>query len=191
MSEQMEIRLAGSGGQGVILASIVLAEAAIIAGKNAAQTQSYGPEARGGICKAEVVVSEEAIGFPKIRKPTFLLALTQSSLELYGKNLPADCMIMADESLDIPSWMNRDCLVRVPILKAARERVGKSFTANVVAVGAINKMLGIVSEEDLREALERHIPKGTEQINHLALRVGMDILADGEEEIPVCRRRVG
>jgi hypothetical protein len=95
-----------------------------------------------------------------------------SSLELYGKNLPAGCTIMADESLEIPSWMDRDNVVRVPVLKAAGEQVGKSFTANVVAVGAINQLLGIVSEEGLKEALERHIPRGKEKSNHLAQRVG-------------------
>ena len=78
---KLEIRLAGSGGQGIILATIILAEAAVIAGKNTAQSQSYGPEARGGMCKAEVIISDEPIGFTKVTSPDFLLALTQSSLD--------------------------------------------------------------------------------------------------------------
>ncbi|MCL2675782.1 MAG: 2-oxoacid:acceptor oxidoreductase family protein, partial [Firmicutes bacterium] len=94
-----EIRLTGSGGQGVILASIILAEAAIMADKNAVQSQSYGPEARGGMCKAEVIIDEDNIGFTKVTQPTFLLALTQESLDTYAKSLPKDCLIMADASL--------------------------------------------------------------------------------------------
>lgn len=68
---KLEIRLAGSGGQGIILATIILAEAAVIAGKNTAQSQSYGPEARGGMCKAEVIISDEPIGFTKVTSPDF------------------------------------------------------------------------------------------------------------------------
>ena len=77
----MELRLAGSGGQGVILATVILAEAAVLAGKHTAQSQAYGHEARGGSCKAEVLISDAPIGFTKVRRPTFLMALTQASLD--------------------------------------------------------------------------------------------------------------
>ena len=98
----MELRLAGSGGQGVILATVILAEAAILAGKYTAQSQAYGPEARGGSCKAEVLISEEPIGFTKVQKPTFLMVLTQKALDDYGHDLPENCVVLADESLQIP-----------------------------------------------------------------------------------------
>lgn len=77
---RVELRLVGSGGQGMILSSVILAEAAVLAGKHAAQSQAYGPEARGGACKAEVLISDEPIGFPKVTRPTLLLALTQAAL---------------------------------------------------------------------------------------------------------------
>ena len=105
MRNREELRLVGSGGQGVILASVILAEAAILAGKNAAQSQSYGPEARGGACMAQAVISNGELGFPKVRIPSFLMALTDQSLEKYGKNLPEDCVILVDSSLEIPEWL--------------------------------------------------------------------------------------
>lgn len=169
---KMEIRLAGSGGQGVILATIILAEAAIIAGKNTAQSQSYGPEARGGMCKAEVIVADEQIGFTKVTAPTFLLALTQASLNKYGLDAGEDCVIMADSSLTIPENLKAKKVYSFPILETAKTEVGKAFTANIVAVAAINEVLKIVSLAELEEAVFRHIPKGTEEINRKALYAG-------------------
>lgn len=106
MAERFDMRLTGSGGQGVILASIILAEAAVISGLHAAQSQSYGPEARGGLCKAEVIISREEILYPRITAPTFLLALTQASLDKYSRNLPETCTILADSSLSAPEGMD-------------------------------------------------------------------------------------
>ena len=80
MSRRLDLRLSGSGGQGVILATIILAEAALLAGKKAVQSQAYGPEARGGMCKAETIVSDSPIWFTKVQTPNFLLALTQQAL---------------------------------------------------------------------------------------------------------------
>ena len=174
---KMELRLAGSGGQGVILATVILAEAAVIAGKNTAQSQSYGPEARGGSCKAEVIVSDGLIGFTKVQHPTFLMALTQKSLDQYGKGLPKDCLVLADESLTVPECLADNKVVKLPILRTAAEKVGKAFTANIVAVAAVNRLLGIVSDDDLREAVFMHIPKGSEAINGKALEEGF-LLAD-------------
>ena len=169
----MELRLAGSGGQGVILATVILAEAAILAGKYTAQSQAYGPEARGGSCKAEVLISEASIGFTKVQKPTFLMALTQKALDDYGHDLPENCVVLADESLQIPQELNLPHLTRLPILRTAQEKVGKLMTANIVAVGAINALLGLVSQDKLREAVMLHVPKGTEALNERALEAGL------------------
>lgn len=169
----MELRLAGSGGQGVILATVILAEAAILAGKYTAQSQAYGPEARGGSCKAEVLISEEPIGFTKVQKPTFLMVLTQKALDDYGHDLPENCVVLADESLKIPQELNLPHLTQLPILRTAQEKVGKAMTANIVAVGAINALLGLVSQDVLREAVMLHVPKGTEALNERALEAGL------------------
>lgn len=170
---KMELRLAGSGGQGIILATVILAEAAVLAGKHTAQSQAYGPEARGGSCKAEVLISEQPIGFTKVQQPTFLMVLTQKALEQYAHDLPEACVVLADESLQIPETLKRAKLVQLPILRTAQEKVGRAMTANIVAVGAINQLLGLVPQNVLHEAVMRHIPKGTEALNVRALEAGV------------------
>lgn len=169
---KMQLRLTGSGGQGVILATIILADAALCGGKNAVQSQSYGPEARGGMCKAEVIISDENIWFTKVQNPTFLLALTQEALDKFSKGVDKDCLVMADSSLEIPECLKENKVISVPILQTARETVGKIFTANIVAVAAINGALKIVPFEVLKESVLKRIPKGTEAINIKALEEG-------------------
>lgn len=173
---KMEIRLAGSGGQGIILATVILAEAAIIAGKHTAQSQSYGPEARGGACKAEVIISDDEIGFTKVQNPTFLMALTQTSLNKYSKNLPEGCMVLIDQTLSTPENLANYKVVKLPILHTAAEKVGKLMTANIVAVAAVNKLLNLVDNESLKTAVFMHIPKGTEALNEKALNEGLALI---------------
>ena len=181
---KMELRLAGSGGQGVILATVILAEAAVLAGKHTAQSQAYGPEARGGSCKAEVLISDAPIGFTKVQQPTFLMVLTQKALTEYGHDLPENCVVLADESLQIPQELNLPHLTRLPILRTAQEKVGKLMTANIVAVGAINALLGLVSQDKLREAVMLHVPKGTEALNERALEAGLALGGQTTAPIP-------
>jgi len=169
MSKRYEIRFSGSGGQGIILASIILTEAALVAGYNAVQSQSYGPEARGGLCRAEIIIAEGDIGFTKVVTPSFLLALTQSSLEKYASVVPDECVVLADASLDVP---NRKNFISAPIIQTAKEKVGKAFTANIVALGVINSIMKFVPQSALEEAVKKYIPKGTEELNMLALKEG-------------------
>ena len=171
-----EMRFSGSGGQGVILASVIVAEAAVAAGLEAAQSQSYGPEARGGLCKAEAIVSGERIWFPKVASPNFLLSLTQGSLDKFSKELAPGAVVMADESLTVPEGLDPERVIRVPILQSARETVGNIMTANIVAVGAINAALGLFEQEPLKEGVRRHIPAGTEELNWKALEVGAALI---------------
>lgn len=173
---KMELRLTGSGGQGVILATIILAEAALNGGKNAVQSQSYGPEARGGLCKAEVIISDEKIWFTKVQNPTFLLALTQESLDKFSKGLDKNCLVMADSSLDLPENLKENKVILAPILQTARDVVGKSFTANIIAVAAINAALNLVPFEVLKQSVLDRIPKGTEAINQKALEEGAKLV---------------
>ena len=100
------------------------------------------------------------------------MALTQKSLDQYTQGLPEDCVVLADTSLTLPECVKGNKTYSMPILNTARETVGKAFTANIVAVGAINKLLSLVSAEDIREAVMQHIPKGTEEINLKALDAG-------------------
>ena len=179
---KLEIRLAGSGGQGVILASVILAEAAVQAGKYTAQSQSYGPEARGGSCKAETLISDDPIGFTKVQSPDFLMVLTQKSLEVYTKNLSKDCLILMDESLSVPDDFPYEHVVRFPILRTAREKVGRQQTANIVAVGCINELLHLTDRETMEKAVLMHVPAGTERINQTALDEGESLVLSMAEK---------
>ena len=169
---RVELRLAGSGGQGVILASVILAEAAVQAGKHTAQSQSYGPEARGGACKAETLISDDPIGFTKVQQPSFLMALTQKALETYSHALPEDCLVLVDESITVPESLSGRRVLSLPILRTAKEKVGRIQTANVLAVGCINELLGITDFETLKKATLLHVPRGTEELNLKALTEG-------------------
>ena len=186
---KMELRLAGSGGQGVILASVILAEAAVQSGKYTAQSQSYGPEARGGACKAETLISDDPIGFTKVQQPTFLMALTQKALDTYTRALPENCLVLVDEGLTVPENLNGHRVLRLPILRTAKETVGRAQTANVLAVGCINALLGITDMETLKKAASLHIPRGTEEINLKALAEGVKLASavPGEGNAPVAR----
>lgn len=186
---KMELRLAGSGGQGVILASVILAEAAVQSGKYTAQSQSYGPEARGGACKAETLISDDPIGFTKVQQPTFLMALTQKALDTYTRALPENCLVLVDEGLTVPESLNGHRVLRLPILRTAKETVGRAQTANVLAVGCINVLLGITDMETLKKAASLHIPRGTEEINLKALAEGVKLASavPGEGNAPAAR----
>ena len=188
---KMELRLAGSGGQGVILASVILAEAAVQSGKYTAQSQSYGPEARGGACKAETLISDAPIGFTKVQQPDFLMALTQKALEKYTVSLPEDCLVLVDESLTVPESLSGRRVLCLPILRTAKETVGRAQTANVLAVGCINELLGITDAETLKKAALLHVPRGTEEINLRALAEGVKLASavPGEENAPKSPRR--
>ena len=186
---KMELRLACSGGQGVILASVILAEAAVQSGKYTAQSQSYGPEARGGACKAETLISDDPIGFTKVQQPTFLMALTQKALDTYTRALPENCLVLVDEGLTVPENLNGHRVLRLPILRTAKETVGRAQTANVLAVGCINALLGITDMETLKKAASLHIPRGTEEINLKALAEGVKLASavPGEGNAPAAR----
>lgn len=176
-----EFRLSGSGGQGLLLAGIVLAEAAILDGKNAVQTQSYGPEARGGSSKAEVVISETDIDYPKATDPDYLLALTQESYRIYGE-LMQKGLIIVDSSVTLsPDIKART--VQVPILETAAVTVGKKVVANIVALGVLSAISDIVTEKTLVQAVLNRVPKGTEELNQKALQAGYAIAREAKKSL--------
>ncbi|MCX5775197.1 MAG: 2-oxoacid:acceptor oxidoreductase family protein [Firmicutes bacterium] len=177
-----EIRLAGSGGQGVILASVIIAEAAILAGRYTAQSESYGPEARGGSCRAETLISDRPIGFTKVQNPTFLMAFTQKALDQYSQGVSKDCQVLIDSTLTVPSTILPSQVIALPILSTARDVVGKVQTASVLTVGAINELLGIADKETLKQAVMMHIPSGTEKLNLKALEEGIKLALDWKKE---------
>ena len=168
---RVEFRLSGSGGQGLLLAGIVLAEAAIQEGMNAVQTQSYGPEARGGSSKAEVVISDSDIDYPKATEPDYLLTLSNDAYRSYGISMKKG-IIIADASLNIDPPAKVP-VVKLPILDTASKKLGKAVVANMVALGVLGGISGVASTEALREAVRNRVPKGTEELNIAALEEGL------------------
>lgn len=170
-----EMRLTGSGGQGLILAGIIFAEAALLDGNNSLQSQSYGPEARGGASKAEVIISKEEIDFPKVEMPDVLLSLTQVACDKYSGEIADDGILIVDETVNLDSVKDTVVVYRVPILKTASEVIGKSIVANIVAIGFITEITGLVSKENVEAAVFNRIPKGTEALNKKALEHGYQL----------------
>jgi len=172
---QTELRLSGSGGQGLILAGIIFAEAGILDGKNAIQTQSYGPEARGGASKAEVIISNEEIDFPKVERPDLVLALTQIASDKYVSSVKETGTVVVDSEIELPKDLKVGRIIRVPIIKTATEEIGKAIVANIIAIGLITEITGCVSKESVENAILSRVPKGTEELNKKALNIGYEL----------------
>lgn len=171
-----EMRLSGSGGQGLILAGIILAEAALLDGKLAIQSQSYGPEARGGASKSEVLISNKPIHYPKVTKPNLVLAMTQEAVDKYTKDLPDDGILVIDTTFvkEVPPRLKN--VYKLAITEESSTKLGKILFANIIALGAIAEVTNIVSMESLTKAVLHRVPAGTEEVNKKALGLGADLI---------------
>ena len=172
-----QLRLSGTGGQGLILAGIILAEAALLDGKLAIQSQSYGPEARGGSSKAEVLISSNPIHYPKVTTPNVVLAMSQEACNKYTKDLTDDGILITDKLFvdKLPEHF-KGKVIELPITHTAKEDLGRALVANIVALGALVKLTGVVSAESLTKAVLARVPKGTEALNEKALALGMGLI---------------
>ncbi len=178
MATRYEVRLSGSGGQGLILAGVILAEAAAIYdGKNAVQSQSYGPEARGGASKAEVIISDGDIDYPKATSLDLLLCLTQASMDKYHRDMKAGAIVIVDCDAvkDIPN-LSGVKIYSAPLVATATAKVGKAFVANIVSLGFIVGVTDIVSRDSITQAVLGRVPRGTEMLNQKALDSGFDLV---------------
>lgn len=172
----LQMRLSGTGGQGLILAGIILAEAAILDGKKTIQSQSYGPEARGGSSKSEVLISDKAIHFPKVTQPDIVLAMSQEACNKYTTDLDADGILIIDTTFVKEIPQNAKKVYKLPITDKAKTEVGKTLFANIVAIGAIVALTKCVSKESVTAAVLNRVPKGTEEVNEKALEIGMALI---------------
>jgi 2-oxoglutarate ferredoxin oxidoreductase subunit gamma len=170
--ERYEIRFAGSGGQGIVFAAIVLAEAAGIRdGHHVCQTQSYGPEARGGTSQADVVISKKPIDYPRAMKLDLLLAMNQAACDTYFSDLKPEGLLVVDAGLvhQIPTHR----AVAIPFSQIAQREVGEKLASNMVALGAVSHLTKVASPKALEYALAARAPKGTEETNRKAFRAGI------------------
>ncbi|NLS77436.1 MAG: 2-oxoacid:ferredoxin oxidoreductase subunit gamma [Chloroflexi bacterium] len=177
MKRRYEIRLAGEGGQGLILAGLILSEAAVLYDhKYAVQTQAYGPQVRGGISRSEVIIDADPIDYPLIIRADVLLALSQQACDRYGPELRPDGLLIADA--DLVSRVPCERAIRVPITALARETTGRAITANVLSLGLIAGLTAapdgeLVTIPALEQAIAARVPKGTLETNLLALHAGL------------------
>jgi 2-oxoglutarate ferredoxin oxidoreductase subunit gamma len=166
-----EIRLGGSGGQGLVFAGIVLAEAAgIHDGHFVAQSQSYGPEARGGKSRSDVIISDEEIDFPHAQSLDCLVAMNQDSFDAYYKLVKPGGVIVVD-STQVSQTVAQDAL-EFPFTKLAKEKVGREITSTIMALGALAAITGKVTMSGLRAAVKARAPGQTSKINLKALKLG-------------------
>ncbi len=174
MSFRYELRLSGSGGQGLAFMGKVLAEAAALhAGLYATQSQSYGPEARGGMSRSEVILSDEEIDFPKATAVDLLLALTQESWDRYSRDVRPGGLAVVDERVSIPEASD----LRVRRLDAfgmAREALGAELVGNMIALGFVTQLSGCVPLDALREAVKSRSPRGMAEMNLAAIDLGAE-----------------
>lgn len=174
-----EIRICGFGGQGVILAGIILGKSAsLFDNKEAVQTQSYGPEARGGASKCEVVISDDTVDYPKVESPDILVAMSNEALIKYIVDLKDNGILIVDPDTtdveDVKDYIEEHNInvYEAPATKTATDEIGLKIVANIVMVGAITKITGVISKQAAIDAIEDSVPKGTEKKNVSAFEAG-------------------
>ncbi|NMC60249.1 MAG: 2-oxoacid:ferredoxin oxidoreductase subunit gamma [Candidatus Methanofastidiosa archaeon] len=153
------IRISGFGGQGIILSGVIVGKAAVFQGYNAVQTQSYGPEARGGSTRSEVVVSDEEIDYPKVESAAVSIIMSQEAFYKYASRTKREGIIIYDPELIPDHKIEGDFkLAEINATRIASE-LGTKIVANIVMLGAFNEMCSLLSKESMTEAIKDSIPK--------------------------------
>jgi len=166
-----EIIIGGFGGQGIILAGFIVGKAAsIFDGKNATLTQDYGPEARGGACRAQVIISDNQISYPYIENPSILAVMSQEAYAKYAPGLGQDTPLLIDEDLVKPK-KSTNRIFAIPATRIAQE-LGRTAVANIVMLGFLTAVTKIVSIDAMKKSVLDSVPKGTEELNMKAFEHG-------------------
>ena len=167
-----EMRIAGFGGQGVVLSGQIVGQAvAVYNNEFAAFTQNYGPEARGGSCTAEIVADREAIGYPYLTKPQVVVILSQDAYNKYGKDLEEETQLIIDPDLVKPDSSQKHLFLAIPANRMARD-LGRVVVANIILLGFLAAVSNFVSAEALRKSVLASVPKGTGEFNMKAFEIG-------------------
>jgi len=170
-----EIRLSGSGGQGLILAGIILARAAVIEKRRVTQTQSYGPESRGGYSRADVIISDQEIYFPEATNFNCLLALTQEACDVYLFDLRDNGILIIDTTFVKNLALAAENTYELPFTEIAQEKLGSPITTNILSLAFLVKITGIVREESLRQSIAETVKPGFVDVNHKAMEIGFEL----------------
>lgn len=168
-----DIRICGFGGQGVILAGFIIGKAAsVFENYNAVQSQSYGPEARGGAARSEVIISDEKIGYPRPVGVDCLVAMSQESFDTYRDDIRDDAVIILDPDLVKRHEIGRK-IYKVNALKIAEE-LGNKIVTNIVMVGAFASIYGLLKPEAVKESVIDSVPKRFTELNVKAFERGFE-----------------
>jgi 2-oxoglutarate ferredoxin oxidoreductase subunit gamma len=176
---RVEIRCSGSGGQGILLAAAIIAEAAAALGRRVVQTQSYGPEARGGASKAEVIVASEPIDYPEVQHPDVSLVLSQAAYDKYAADTRPGGLLIYDSGLVEPDPAD-ESLVRcgLPFTQAASDELGKKVVTNIVALGALVAVSDVLPADAVRKAVVSRVPPRFRELNEQAYGLGLRLGAE-------------
>jgi 2-oxoglutarate ferredoxin oxidoreductase subunit gamma len=176
--ERYRIVFSGSGGQGVVTASIILAEAAVLYEKlNAVQSQSYGPEARGGATRADVIVSDREIRFPKVNQPNVLICLTQEAYNRFANTTRPGGLLLTDSHFVKPARKVDARQVELGMYKEVMDQIGKPVVFNLCVLGAMLGLVPIVKTDSIIKVIETKIPPDFLGMNRKALDLGFQLAA--------------
>jgi 2-oxoglutarate ferredoxin oxidoreductase subunit gamma len=166
--------LSGSGGQGVITAAIILAETAVLhENLYAVQSQAYGPEARGGATRSDVIISREPINFPKVYQPNVLVCLTQQAYNKFYPIVRPGGMLITDPRF-VKIEAKADAMQKqLPMYATVIDKIGKPIVFNICMLGALISLIDLVSAESVRKVLKNRIPPGFLNLNYLAFDYGL------------------
>ena len=175
--DRIEIRFAGAGGQGLVLASFILAEAMMMTGYNIIQGESHGIEARGGISIGELIASKGEIYDLIVKEPNIFITISQESCNKHYKNIFPDALVITDSSLvkNIPADINSKNIFTIPFYQAITEKLGTSLPINIATLGTLAELTNIVTPQSVKDAITNIVPKESNEINIRAFDIGMDL----------------
>jgi len=192
MADRVEFRFSGSGGQGILLAAAILAEAAAALGMRVVQTQSYGPEARGGASKSEVIIAGEAIDYPEVQHPDVSLVLSQAAYAKYAKDTKPGGLMLYDSGL-VEVDLDDLSVVRcgLPFTQLASDELGKKVVTNIVALGALARVSEVLPVDAVREAVLSRVPAKFKELNEQAFDLGLRLGGEAVAMLPALEAAPG
>jgi 2-oxoglutarate ferredoxin oxidoreductase subunit gamma len=181
--KKIEIRFSGTGGQGLVLASIILAEALMMDGFNVITAESHGIEARGGANSAEIIASKEDIYDLSVTLPDILVAISQQACDKYYKNIKKDALIIIDSSMvkDMPVFDSKN-VYALPFTKLVKEELNTVLPTNVCFLGALVSISKIINPDSIKKGILKRAPKNSESINLKAFELGFSLAEKAKKE---------
>ncbi len=174
--QRVRMVFSGSGGQGVITAAIIFAEAAVIhEGLNATQSQAYGAAARGGSTRTDIIIAEDEINYPKVIQPNVLVCLTQDAYTNYATIIRPGGLLLTDERFVKTARKVDARQVELPMYREVMDTVGKPIVFNICMLGTVVALTDLVQPESIMKVLAQRIPPGFVEMNRQALELGIEL----------------